>query len=184
MKYRNWNSYTGFKPPIFINQNPYDFQTFHAVSFAQVFQSSSSRIEDQERFHSEWTSVIDPGMWPCLHAKTYLIYLTPVRHCPTINLINDFGGRQQASTPPAMQPRCRSHKKYFEKMEQPEQLGRAARKVKEPKDTKEPKNAKDKKDKQEKKEKKEKDKGSKRTAEPSEGDKNAAKRSGKSKKTE
>lgn len=47
--------------------------------------------------------------------------------------------------PPAMQPRRRSHKKYFEKMGQPEPNRRTGG------DSKEPKDAKNKKDKKEKK---------------------------------
>lgn len=67
IKHINWSLYTGFTTPNFINQTLYDFQTSHVASFAQVFQGSRSRIEDQERFNSVWTSVIDTDMWPCLH---------------------------------------------------------------------------------------------------------------------
>ena len=80
--------------------------------------------------------------------------------------------------PPAMQPRRRSHKKYFEKMGQPEPNRRTGG------DSKEPKDAKNEKDKKEKKEKDKEPKGSKRTAEACEADTNGHKRPRKSKKTQ
>ena len=39
----------------------------HVARFAQVFQGSCGRTEDQERFHSVLASVVDPYTWPYLH---------------------------------------------------------------------------------------------------------------------